>query len=249
MNTPSPPRFVRRLRREVTHALDAYSVRFSLGLIASLLVVIGFTRLPLHEPPNRLGWGRTTSGERIQLHDLRTVVDDEAPAERSEASASDAPITRQSARPEQPADKAASSPDETEADGSGDADTDERRALRLTALGPAGQAPHIVGGRGSFYLRIHYPEAARRQGIEGRVVLDFVVDPDGVTRDIRVAQSLHPLCDSSAVAALRETRFVPARRNGKKVPVRMRLPVRFQLINYTANTADSRSPEQPPNPL
>jgi protein TonB len=92
-----------------------------------------------------------------------------------------------------------------------------------------------MGGAGSFYLSIDYPEEARRRGIQGRVILDFIVNAQGRTQDVRVLQSLHPLCDSSAVAALKRTRFVPGKRNGEAIPVRMRLPVRFQLVNLTAN--------------
>ncbi len=219
MNAHSPPRFTRRRRAE--GALAVYSVRISLGLIASLLVVIGLTRLPLHEPANRVGWGWAASGERIQLSDLRTAVEEDAAQERSSA-ASEVPVTLQAARNNRPDDAEAASSDAPPEDVPAEAEPTERRALQLAALGPAGQAPQIAGGRGSLYLRIHYPEEARRQGIQGRVVLDFVVDTDGVTHDVRVVRSLHPLCDSSAVAAIELTRFVPARRNGEKVAVRMR---------------------------
>jgi protein TonB len=112
-------------------------------------------------------------------------------------------------------------------------------------MGPNNQRPQIVGGRGSFYLSIEYPEEARRQGIQGRVILDFVVDVDGRTQDIRVLKSLHPLCDSSAVAALERTRFIPGQRDGEKIPVRMRLPVRFQLVNLTAEQESTRAPSPP----
>jgi hypothetical protein len=44
-----------------------------------------------------------------------------------------------------------------------------------------------------------------------------------------VVESLHPLCDSAAVDALQSVRFHPGTRDGEVVPVRMSLPVRFQL--------------------
>ncbi len=61
-------------------------------------------------------------------------------------------------------------------------------------------------------------------------MLRFVVGTDGRARDIVVMQPLHPLCDSAAVRALRQTTFVPGRQDGKRVAVRMQLPVRFRLV-------------------
>ena len=63
------------------------------------------------------------------------------------------------------------------------------------------------------------------------VVLAFVVELDGSLSELEVLQSLHPLCDSAAVNALRKTRFIPGRQNGRVVRVRMRLPVRFRLVD------------------
>lgn len=90
--------------------------------------------------------------------------------------------------------------------------------------------PEIRGGLGAYYINIQYPEEAVLKGIEGRLLLRFVVDTEGRPTDISVRKSLHPLCDSAAVRALRATTFVAGSQNGKKVPVRMHLPVRFRLV-------------------
>jgi TonB family protein len=99
----------------------------------------------------------------------------------------------------------------------------------VAALPTRDQRPRILGGPGALHLHIHYPAAARRQGIEGRLVVTFTVHPDGWARHIRVDKPLHPLCDSAAVAAIRAVRFRPGTYEGAPVPVRMSLPVRFQL--------------------
>ena len=78
-----------------------------------------------------------------------------------------------------------------------------------------------------FVFGESFPEGID-QGIEGRLVLAFVVEPTGRPSDIEVLHSLHPLCDSAAVDALRKTRFIPGKQNGRVVRVRMRLPVRFR---------------------
>jgi len=92
-------------------------------------------------------------------------------------------------------------------------------------------APTLVGGLGNLYLHIRYPQAAIDQGIQGQLVLRFVVEPDGRTTDIVVEKSLHPLCDSAAVRALREVAFRPGRQDGEATRVRMRLPVRFRIVD------------------
>ena len=95
----------------------------------------------------------------------------------------------------------------------------------------AEQAPALVGGLGSLYLHIRYPQAAIDEGIQGQLILRFVVEPDGRTTEIVVEKSLHPLCDSAAVRALREVAFRPGRQDGEAARVRMRLPVRFRIVD------------------
>lgn len=75
-----------------------------------------------------------------------------------------------------------------------------------------------------------YPENARRLGIEGQVVLRFVVDQSGrVEREIEVVTSL-PMLDQAAIEAVRQWRFSPARdRDGNPVRVLVSVPVQFTL--------------------
>ena len=96
--------------------------------------------------------------------------------------------------------------------------------------------PEIPGGIGAYYILIEYPEEAISRGIEGRLSLIFTVNRDGTTSDVLVERSLHALLDSAAVQALRRTRFIPGRHQGETARVRMRLPVRFQLIKPSDST-------------
>lgn len=224
-----------RLLQGARTALEAYSIRVSLGLVMSLIIMVGLVRGPIYHAPNFVGWGPEGDQERIHLTELATEAPEQT-ADRVRRVPSDVPVTvqglLQSAAPEPPPED---SEPLSEPSAESPASSHTLTAAQLTALGPAGQRPQIIGGAGSFYLSIDYPEEARRRGIQGRVILDFVVNAQGRTQDVRVLQSLHPLCDSSAVAALKQTRFVPGKRNGEAIPVRMRLPVRFQLVNLTAN--------------
>lgn len=107
----------------------------------------------------------------------------------------------------------------------------ERRSFRSVAtLGPDANKPRIIGGMQQLYLNVKYPKEAQEQRIQGRVILNFVVHKTGRVSDITVLRSLHPLCDSAVVRAVRKTTFVPAEENGERVAVRMALPVRFQLL-------------------
>ncbi len=79
-------------------------------------------------------------------------------------------------------------------------------------------------------LRPLYPARARARRIEGSVTLVFVVDANGVVRDIEPVAA-HP-DDTFVEAAMRAAarwRFSPGIRHGKPVPVRVRQTIRFQL--------------------
>ena len=76
-----------------------------------------------------------------------------------------------------------------------------------------------------------YPLAARRLGIEGVVMLDVLVRPDGSPAEVRVhSSSGSPLLDDSAVETVRSHwRFIPARRGSTPVESRVSFPIRFKL--------------------
>lgn len=74
-----------------------------------------------------------------------------------------------------------------------------------------------------------YTEQARRAGLEGEVLLELVVGPDGGVSDVRVLRPLGAGLDEQAVAAVRQWRFAPARRLGTAVAVIVEVAVEFRL--------------------
>jgi TonB family protein len=74
-----------------------------------------------------------------------------------------------------------------------------------------------------------YPEEARRDKIQGAVVIDTIIDPDGIVRDAKVLESPSALLSESAVEAVQRWRFAPATYEGRPVSVRYVLTVRFNL--------------------
>ena len=74
-----------------------------------------------------------------------------------------------------------------------------------------------------------YTDDARRQGIEGDVVLEIVVRRDGSVGDVRIRRSLDRGLDQRAIEAVRQWRFAPARRHGVAVDVIVEVAVAFKL--------------------
>ena len=79
-------------------------------------------------------------------------------------------------------------------------------------------------------MKPHYPESARRQGVEGTVLLKMRVTEQGRVEEVQVERSAgHPDLDQSAMAAVQRWRFEPARRSGEPVAVWVFIPVEFKL--------------------
>lgn len=78
-------------------------------------------------------------------------------------------------------------------------------------------------------VRPIYTDEARRQGIEGDVILEIVVRSDGSVGSIRVRRSLGGGLDQRAIDAVRQWRFNPAKRNGAPVDVAVEVSVEFKL--------------------
>ncbi|TCJ11743.1 energy transducer TonB [Parasulfuritortus cantonensis] len=75
-----------------------------------------------------------------------------------------------------------------------------------------------------------YPAGARQQGLEGWVRLRLRIDEAGVVRQLEVVEAHPPgVFEDSALAAFRQLRFRPARKDGRPVRVQLDMPVRYQL--------------------
>ena len=77
---------------------------------------------------------------------------------------------------------------------------------------------------------INYPAIAQEQNIQGRVILRFVVGPDGAVGAVEVQRSLDPSCDREAIRVVKKMpKWIPGKQNGNPVSVYYTLPVLFQL--------------------
>ncbi|PYM81261.1 MAG: hypothetical protein DME09_17160 [Candidatus Rokuibacteriota bacterium] len=100
-----------------------------------------------------------------------------------------------------------------------------------TALPPAaGNAGAFVAPRLTASKRPRYPEAARQAGVEGTVLVKAYILADGSVREALVARSAgNSALDGAALRTIRESRFVPALRGGRAVPVWVEVPIDFRL--------------------
>ena len=99
------------------------------------------------------------------------------------------------------------------------------------AVAPAG--PIKIGGTikapaRTKYVMPEYPELARRNRVQGVVILEAIIGTDGKVENARVLRS-SPLLDQSALAAVREWEYTPTLLNGRPTPVIMTVTVVFGL--------------------
>ena len=210
--------------------LDNEALRSSISLLLAIGLVLVVVRIPWQERAIGVSWKTTGAGdvikfvpppeEIIEPDDIEggiVTLFDEAPPEEEEKTEVEEEI------------------EENEIEGEEEEPDLLIARMDRVELSPVlefvDQSPSIIGGLSSLYLNIDYPLEARDKGIQGLTVLMFVVEKDGSTSDIQVLKSLHPACDSAAVAAVRQTLFNPGMQDGKEVRVKMRLPIRFKLVN------------------
>ena len=87
-----------------------------------------------------------------------------------------------------------------------------------------------------------YTAEARAKGLEGIITLYAEVTIGGTTANIRVLKSLDPGLDAKAIAAVKQWRFHPARRDGKAVTVAATIEVEFRLPRYPVLPSDAPRP-------
>ncbi len=96
------------------------------------------------------------------------------------------------------------------------------------------QMPSFPGGPSALmqYLssNIKYPVVAQENGVQGRVVVSFVVERDGSITDVQVARSVDPSLDREAQRVVRSMpKWIPGKQNGQAVRVKYNVPVAFRL--------------------
>lgn len=96
------------------------------------------------------------------------------------------------------------------------------------------QMPTFPGGDAKLMewlsKNIKYPAIAEENGVQGRVIVRFVVGKDGSISNVQVLRSVDPSLDKEAMRVVKAMpNWIPGKQNGAAVPVYFTLPVTFQL--------------------
>ncbi len=98
----------------------------------------------------------------------------------------------------------------------------------------AEKAPSFPGGQQAMYewmiKNIRYPETAARNNVQGKVILQFVIEKDGSIGEVKVARGRDKELDAESVRMVKTMpKFIPGRMNGMAVRTWFTLPVSFKL--------------------
>ncbi|MFZ0454292.1 MAG: energy transducer TonB [Ignavibacteriaceae bacterium] len=91
------------------------------------------------------------------------------------------------------------------------------------------EMPSPVGGMIEIVKRIKYPEEAKEQGIEGKVIIKLFIDESGNPQSCKIIKGVNPLLDAEAEKVLMKTKFNPGKIDGKPVKVQVAIPIVFKL--------------------
>ena len=96
------------------------------------------------------------------------------------------------------------------------------------------EMPSFPGGQGALMSflnsNIKYPVVAQENGVQGRVIIGFVVERDGSITDVKVMRSVDPSLDREAQRVVKAMpRWKPGKQNGSAVRVKYTVPVVFRL--------------------
>lgn len=105
--------------------------------------------------------------------------------------------------------------------------------MAFVAAPPPPPEPVRVGGNIQAPTKVtnvdpRYPPVAQAARVQGVVILEAVIGPDGRVTDVKVLRSV-PLLDEAAIEAVRQWTYTPTLLNGVAVPVIMTVTVNFQL--------------------
>ncbi len=93
------------------------------------------------------------------------------------------------------------------------------------------EEPTLIGGQDAIYGKVQYPATARQAGVQGRVIVQFIVDEEGNVTNPTVLRSPHSMLSDEALRVIQQVKFTPGRQRNQPVKVQMALPIMFRLEN------------------
>lgn len=108
---------------------------------------------------------------------------------------------------------------------------------------PAAPAGGVQGWQNYLSQNLSYPNEAREKGIEGTVLVAFVVNTDGTVSNVEILRGIGGGCDEEVVRIIKgSANWTPGKEGGKPVRSRMRLPLTFKL-GEPGPSGNSTNPE------
>lgn len=104
------------------------------------------------------------------------------------------------------------------------------------------------GGLEAIRDAVQYPEFARKAGIEGRVVVQFLVTEEGTVANPEITHGVHKLLDEAALTAINTLECTPGMQDGEPVKVKMALPITFKLPSDSTASPTSTSAQTDDTP-
>lgn len=219
-----------RIIERKTNLNDSYLIRFELGLILSLLIVISLTRIEIRAPEQDQVYTLNTQEEVIIEEILQTkqptevpppprpmvpvevpdyeVIEDEIIDIDAEL---DIDLPLEIPPPPPPAAPSENEPEEEE------------------IFVVVEQQPVLIGGMEGLQQMIRYPLKALKANVEGKVVVQFVVNKEGKVEDPVVIRGIGAGCDEEAIRVIKQARFIPGKQRGIPVSVRFAIPIYFKI--------------------
>jgi len=113
-------------------------------------------------------------------------------------------------------------------------DTPENEIEGEEVLNVVDIKPKPQGGMPEFFKfvseNLKYPEEAKKNDIQGKVFIEFIVKKDGTVNHVKCIRGIHPLCDEEAVRVISNSpNWKPGQQDGENVNVRLILPITFSL--------------------
>ena len=113
-------------------------------------------------------------------------------------------------------------------------ESEEKKEVANKVFDVVEQMPSFPGGNDALmkFLQenVKYPVVAQENGVQGRVVVSFVVEKDGSITDVKVVRSVDPSLDKEAARVVKSMpRWIPGKQNGAAVRVKYNVPVSFRL--------------------
>ena len=168
--------------------------------------------------------------ESVQAEEMQQVVSEEmSVASSTNAEQAAAQQTSEEQVPEDLIEKQVDNQSEEVAE-----ETSEHTSAEEAVFNVVEQMPEFPGGyvRLKKHLESHlqYPEVARENETQGRVIVQFVVNTDGSISDAQVARGLDSACDEEALRLINSMpHWIPGQQNGKNVRVKYTVPITFKL--------------------